>query len=79
MKIFLSGGTGFVGGHVRQALVEKGHEIRLLVHKRGGSFGAGVEPVEGDITVPATFAGRSGGVTRSSTWWGLSASFPAAR
>jgi uncharacterized protein YbjT (DUF2867 family) len=56
MKIFLSGGTGFVGGHVRQALVEKGHEIRLLVHKRGGDFGAGVEPVEGDITIPATFA-----------------------
>ena len=55
MKIFLSGGTGFVGSHVRQALVERGHEIRLLVHKRVGSFGAGVEPVEGDITIPATF------------------------
>lgn len=58
MKIFLTGGTGFIGGHLRKALLERGHEIRLLVHKRGDGFGAGVEQVEGDVTRPETFADR---------------------
>ena len=54
MRIFLAGGTGFVGGHVRQALLDKGHSIRVLVHKKkiGGGAVPGVEEVEGDVTVP---------------------------
>lgn len=57
MKVFLAGGTGFVGGHVRQALLARGHSIKLLVHKKGpdGSI-AGIEEVEGDATVPQSFA-----------------------
>ena len=56
MKVFLSGGTGFVGNHVLSALLSEGNEIVLLVHKRRGIFGHDVEQVEGDITIPATFA-----------------------
>jgi len=57
MKIFLTGGTGFIGGHVRSALLQKGHEIRLLTHRRGNGREDGVEQVEGDVTRLETFAG----------------------
>lgn len=55
MRIFLAGGTGFVGGHVQQALLAKGHSIRLLVHKSGALGTPGVEQVEGDVTNLPTF------------------------
>ena len=56
MRIFIAGGTGFVGGHVRQALLERGHKIKLLVHKRGTGRQPGIEEVEGDVTVLESFA-----------------------
>jgi NADH dehydrogenase len=56
MKIFISGGTGFVGGHVCRALRERGHTLRLLVHRRRGTAESGVEFFEGDVTRPASFA-----------------------
>ena len=31
LRIFLTGGTGFVGGHVARDLAGHGHEIRALV------------------------------------------------
>jgi uncharacterized protein YbjT (DUF2867 family) len=48
MKIFISGGTGFVGGHVTRELLNRGHELRLLVHRRSPAI-KGVEQVEGDV------------------------------
>ncbi|MGB9082948.1 MAG: complex I NDUFA9 subunit family protein [Desulfuromonadaceae bacterium] len=56
MRIFISGGTGFVGGHVCRALRERGHTLRLLVHRRGGTAESGIEFFEGDVTRPASFA-----------------------
>jgi NADH dehydrogenase len=50
MRVFLAGGTGFVGGHLRQALLAAGHSIRLLVHGRPDGTEDGVEPVRGDVT-----------------------------
>jgi uncharacterized protein YbjT (DUF2867 family) len=55
MRIFLAGGTGFVGSHVRQALLAKGHSIRLLVHNRSVGSEPGVEEVEGDVTLLSSF------------------------
>lgn len=49
MKIFISGGTGFVGGHLIRELAKKGHEPLLLVHRRGQAT-AGVQQIEGDVT-----------------------------
>jgi NADH dehydrogenase len=77
MKIFLSGGTGFVGGHLRRALTDSGYEIRLLVHKRGGSFEQGVEPVEGDITLPRTFSAALPGCDAAINLVGIIREFPA--
>ena len=50
MKIFIAGGTGFVGGHLRKALLERGHQIRLLAHRDSGKKETGVEEVRGDVT-----------------------------
>jgi len=56
MRIFLAGGTGFVGGHVRCALRENGHELRVLTHRRLAGTEQGIEAVEGDVTRPETLA-----------------------
>jgi uncharacterized protein YbjT (DUF2867 family) len=56
MRVFLCGGTGFVGGHVLNALLQKGNEVVILVHKRKLLFTHEVEQVEGDITISQTFA-----------------------
>jgi uncharacterized protein YbjT (DUF2867 family) len=50
MKIFIAGGTGFVGGHVVQELLARGHQVRLLAHRRSSEDKPGVETVEGDVT-----------------------------
>lgn len=34
MKIFVTGSTGFVGAHTAKALMDKGHEVRLLVRNK---------------------------------------------
>ena len=54
MKIFISGGTGFFGGHLIRELLGRGHELRLLTHRRR-PFSEGIEQVEGDVSRPETF------------------------
>lgn len=53
MEYFLTGATGFLGGHLAELLVEDGHEVVALV-RTPGSAGRlrelGVEVVEGDVT-----------------------------
>lgn len=50
MRIFIAGGTGFVGAHLVEALRKNGHELRLLVHRRSPGSIAGIDQVEGDVT-----------------------------
>src|SRR5690625_2333849 len=33
MKVFLTGGTGFIGSHIAEQLIEAGHEVQALVRK----------------------------------------------
>lgn len=54
MRIFMTGGTGFVGTLLTESLVKKGHGVTLLTRKIGKSRPgpSGVSMVEGDPTEP---------------------------
>lgn len=61
MRVLVTGGTGFVGSHTVAALVDKGHEVRLLVRSPDRIAPAlgplGVQDVgwsTGDVTDPAS-------------------------
>ena len=52
MRVFLTGGTGFIGGRVAQRLRDRGDEVVALVRtpsKAEGLRAAGCEIVEGDL------------------------------
>lgn len=51
MKVFLSGGGGFIGQYVISKLVEKGHSVRCLFrHLPTGKFVKNLEYVLGDLS-----------------------------
>lgn len=53
MKVFLTGGTGFIGQEVQQQLLQHGHQVRLLCHRQktvAKKTGPGV--IVGDTTEP---------------------------
>ena len=50
MRILVTGGTGFVGPHVVQRLVDDGHTVRVLEHTAGSSAGMpSQEAVQGSM------------------------------
>ncbi len=53
MRIFVTGGTGFVGSHLVEVLVERGHEVRCLVRDEAKAAcvlgGSGPELVPGGL------------------------------
>jgi uncharacterized protein YbjT (DUF2867 family) len=56
-KIFMTGGTGYVGRHLIPRLAERGHDIRALVRKGSErKLPANCEAVFGDALNKATFA-----------------------
>jgi NADH dehydrogenase len=55
VKVLVTGATGFVGPAVANAIVDAGHEVRVLERKPGSWSKAGIrcqEAVEGDMTDP---------------------------
>lgn len=56
MNIFVSGGTGFAGGHLCSELLLRGHRLKLLTHRRSGLEAEGIELVVGDVARPETYA-----------------------
>ena len=57
MRCFVTGGTGFIGGHLVQQLLDAGHEVVALVRDadRASELAAlGVELLEGDLTEKAS-------------------------
>lgn len=61
MKVFIAGGTGFVGSQLVKTLREYGHTVRLLVHKRRSLDTNSVEQVEGDVTRLESFEHAANG------------------
>lgn len=66
MKVLVTGATGFVGGHLVPALIEKGYEVECLVRSENKANQLkklfDVETVIGDVTKPETLKGISNGI-----------------
>jgi nucleoside-diphosphate-sugar epimerase len=59
MRIFLTGGSGYVGSAVLEAFVRAGHQVDALVRTREKAAevqARGGNPVLGDLTTPAGYA-----------------------
>ncbi len=58
MRIFLTGGTGYIGSAIAGALTRAGHSVTALTRspeKERGLLQLGVSPVRGDLADPATY------------------------
>ncbi|HEX7069282.1 MAG TPA: complex I NDUFA9 subunit family protein [Rhodothermales bacterium] len=63
MRVFLTGGTGFVGSHILSTLVAQGHSVRALARERQPEGDTGsVEWVTGDVRDAATLKGHLDGI-----------------
>ncbi len=79
MKLFLTGGTGFVGSEILKQLTENGHAVRCLVRpdsKKKLAVTEGVEIVNGDITQPESLAGKMEGCEAVIHLVGIIRAFP---
>jgi uncharacterized protein YbjT (DUF2867 family) len=64
VKVLVTGATGFVGPAVANAIVDAGHEVRVLERKPGSWSKAGIrcqEAVQGDMTDPESLRMAVGG------------------
>ena len=77
MKIFIAGGTGFVGGHLLDELLRHGHQLQLLVHKRSLKYAHDIEQIEGDVTSLESFADAVSGCGAVINLVGIIREFPA--
>jgi uncharacterized protein YbjT (DUF2867 family) len=58
-RVFITGGTGYLGRALASKLLERGHEVRALVrHGSESKLPAGCEAVAGDPLEGASFAAR---------------------
>lgn len=65
MRVLLTGGSGFVGGHVARQLIADGHELRLLVRTSSNTSLIDDLPFEralGDLRQPETLASACEGM-----------------
>jgi uncharacterized protein YbjT (DUF2867 family) len=58
-RVFITGGTGYMGRALIEKLLGRGHEVRALVRRGSeGKLPAGAEAVVGDPLDESSFAGR---------------------
>ncbi len=78
MKVFVTGATGFVGGHLVRVLLQKGISVKALVRDRNKADQLermGVETVMGDTTDRGSFKGALKGceivyhLGNIASWW----------
>lgn len=77
MKIFIAGGTGFVGGHLTSELLKRGHQLVLLSHSGSGVAEAGVSLVKGDVTDSSSYTAAMKGCDAVINLVGIIREFPA--
>jgi uncharacterized protein YbjT (DUF2867 family) len=59
LRIFLTGGTGYVGRHLIPPLIERGHEVKALVRPRSeNKLPSGCRAITGDALNQPTFSGQ---------------------
>lgn len=79
MRYYLTGATGFIGGHIARQLLSGGHDVVALVRSPDRAAPLrelGAELVPGDITAPETFQGTMDGVDgvfHAAGWYKLGA------
>jgi NADH dehydrogenase len=76
MRVFVAGGTGFVGSRLCRELGERGHEIRLLVHRKQDGPAPGGEQVPGDVTRLESFSDAVAGCDAIINLVGIIREFP---
>lgn len=77
MKVFVTGGSGFVGSEVIRQLLAAGHEVRALVHSKTSlATAAGLELWPGDATRPETLQGAMTGCAAVIHLIGIIREFP---
>ncbi len=77
MKIFIAGGTGFVGGHLTTELLKRGHELILLNHSHSDSKIKGVRYHAGDVADAASYLSAMKGCDAIINLVGIIREFPA--
>jgi len=80
MRAFVTGATGFIGGHVARRLVESGWQVTALARspeRTGALKSLGVTVVPGDVTEPQSLPGpmaRADAVFHLAAWYQLGVS-----
>jgi nucleoside-diphosphate-sugar epimerase len=80
MRAFVTGATGFIGGHVARRLVETGWDVTALARspeRTGALKQLGVTIVPGDVTEPATLDGpmsKADAVFHLAAWYQIGVS-----
>lgn len=63
MRVLVTGATGFIGSRLVPALLDAGHEVRVLVRDAAGYDAPdGLDVAEGDLLEPGSFEDALGGV-----------------
>lgn len=77
MKVLVTGGTGFVGGHIIRELRRNGHTVVVLSHHRARGPEQGIVVVKGDVTDPVTVGAAAWGCDAAVNLVGIIREFPA--